>query len=205
MGREKYQRDVEQLFNKSTVVDLASIRRIINKGKKVKQYHKQLIRNMILKNKIRQLPNGNYTKHDDPSLAVFSFSPAYLGLQDALSFHDLWEQETIPVIITSRKARQGIRTVMGQNVLVRRINRKYMFGYEPQKAGDIYLPYADIEKTLIDLVYFRENINRDVMKAILEKCDRQKLEEYLKKYPDRIQREIKKKLSIEQMVQILTQ
>ena len=101
MGKEKYLKDVEKLFEKSPVVNFASIERIVKNKKNIKQYTKQLIRNLILKNKIRKLTKGCYTKYDENSLAVFCFK-GYLGLQDALSFHNLWEQETIPIIITSK-------------------------------------------------------------------------------------------------------
>lgn len=53
-----------------------------------------------------------------------------MGLQDALSIHNLWEQETIPIIIITRKIRQGIRKVLDLNVLIRRIDKKYFFGFD---------------------------------------------------------------------------
>ena len=99
MGKEKYQDKIINLFEKSPVVDYSSIKRIINNP----EYAKQLIRNLVLKKKIKKLTKGFYTKHDEPSLIVFCFKPSYLGLQDSLSMHNLWEQETIPVVITSKK------------------------------------------------------------------------------------------------------
>ena len=154
MGKKKYSEEIEALFKKSPVVDSNSILRIIRSRKKVSQYNKQLIRNLLLAGKIRRLAKGCYTRHNDPSLAVFCFKPAYLGLQDALSMHNLWEQETIPIIITARKVRQGIRSIMGVNVLIRRIDKRYFFGYEHKNYGDFYFPVSDIEKTFIDMAYF---------------------------------------------------
>ena len=127
MGKAKYLREVEDLFKNSPVVDARSIARVIKNKKNVKQYNKQLIRNLLLKGKIKRLTKGYYTIYDDPSLIVFCFSSAYLGLQDALSFHNLWEQETIPLVITVGSVRQGIRKVFGTNVLIRRIDKKYSF------------------------------------------------------------------------------
>src|SRR3989338_2148832 len=147
MGKLKH-KGIRELFDKSPVVDFASVNRA------VKGYSKQLIRNLVLQGKAKKLAKGCYTKYDEPSLAVFCFKPAYLGLQDAMSHHELWEQETIPVIITARKVRSGIRQVMGGNVLVRRVFPEYLFGYEPVKEGEFFLPYSDVEKTLIDMVYF---------------------------------------------------
>ena len=124
MGKKKYIQDIENLFKKSPVVNAKSIDMIVNKKKHVKVYAKQLIRSLILKRKIKRITKGFYTSEDNISISVFCFKPAYLGLQDALSFHNLWEQETIPVIISARKIRVGIRSIMGNNVLIRRISKK---------------------------------------------------------------------------------
>lgn len=192
MGTKKYQQRVEELFKKSPVVSYKSIEKIIKSKKNVKQYTKQLIRNLLLKEKIKKLTKGYYTLFDESSLCVFCFKPAYLGLQDALSFHNLWEQETIPIIITSRKIVPGIRKVIGGNVLVRRINKKYLFGFDYFPQKDIYLPYSDIEKTFIDMIYFKEKIDKETIKTIIKKINVKKLNSYLKYYPIKIQRTVLK-------------
>lgn len=195
MGKEKYLLEIRDLFRKSPVVSFSSIERIINRKKRVRQYAKQLVRNLILKKTIKKLAKGFYTMHDDPSLAVFCFKPAYLGLQDALSYHNLWEQETIPVIITAGKARQGIRKINSSNVLVRRLDKKYLFGFDYSRqsgqdgqAGqdNFYLPYSDIEKTIIDMIYFREKLSPEALSEARKKLSKKKLAFYLKFYPKTI-------------------
>jgi len=188
MGTTKYLKQVEEFFQKSPVVDVNSISRIMNNKKKVKQYNKQLIRNLVLKGRIKRLTKGFYTTHDDPSLAVFCFSPAYLGLQDALSLHNLWEQETIPVIITAKRIRPGIRKILGANVLIRRVNKKYLFGSVILKQGDFYFPYSDIEKTFIDMIYFKERLSKEAITEIRKKVNVKKLNKYLENYPKRIKK-----------------
>ncbi len=190
MGKQKYQKEIESLFAKSSVISAESIVRMMRSKKSVKQYNKQLIKNLIARNKIKRLTKGYYTKYDDPSLAVFCFSPAYLGLQDALSFHNLWEQETIPIVITAKKIRQGSRKILGANVLIRRIDKKYIFGFEYFKQGEFYLPYSDIEKTFIDMVYFNESVSSEALKNIRERADRKKIARYLKLYPKRFRERV---------------
>ena len=191
MGKEKYIKEILELFKKSPIVSMSSIKIIIrNKNRKAGEYVKQLVRNLVLKGKIRRLTKGFYTMYDDPSLIVFCFKPAYLGLYDALSFHNLWEQETIPVVITSKKVRQGLRNIFGTNVLIKRIKKEYLFGFDYYKQGNFYLPYSDIEKTLIDIVYFRMNINKDVLKMISKKINIRKLRLYLRNYPENIRRKV---------------
>ncbi len=188
MGKEKYQKEIERLFKKSPVVTYKSVERIVKDKKDVKQYTKQLIRNLLKKGKIKRITKGHYTIQEDSSLVVFSFKPAYLGLQDALSFHNLWEQETIPVIITTRKVVPGIRKIMGSNVLVRRIKDRYFFGFDYVYSNGIYLPYSDLEKTFIDMVYYKEKLNNETIRNILEKINKKKLRSYLMHYPKRIQK-----------------
>jgi len=195
MGRQKYLAKIEELFKKSPVVDLGSIRRIVRSKRKTNQYEKQLIRNLLLRGKIKKLVKGCYTMHDDSSLAVYCFSPSYLGLQDALSFHGIWEQETIPVIVTVRKVRQGIRKVLGANVLVRRITKKYLFGFEYFRQNGFYLPYSDIEKTVIDMVYFNEKFTNDAIRVLKKRIDMKKMNSYLKAYPAKLRQRVMKILA----------
>jgi len=189
MGKKKYIQDVEKLSNKSPIISFSSIERIVgNKSK----YAKQLIRNLIRKGQLKRITKGRYTAYDDVSLAVFCFKPAYLGLQDALSFHNVWEQETIPIIVTTKKVRQGIRKIFGVNVLIRRIREKYFFGFDYYKEGDFYFPYSDVEKTFIDMVYFRQKLSKELLKNFTKMIDKKRLKMYAKKYPQRMSSKMSK-------------
>jgi len=190
MGKVKYMRDVEEFFKKSPVVDYGSIERMIRDRKKVKGYVKQLVRNLMLNGKVKRLTKGYYTIHEETPLIVFCFKPSYLGLQDAMSLHGIWEQETVPIVLTTRKVRTGIRKVMGMNVLIRRIDSKYFFGFDYYKSGDFYFPYSDIEKTLIDMVYFRGHMDKEVVREFKKKIDRKKLNGYLKVYPKKFREKV---------------
>ena len=194
MGKVKYIQQIEELFKKSPVVSFSSITRVVKFKKNIKQYSKQLVRNLLLKGKIMSLAKGYYTQHDEVSLAVFCFKPAYLGLQDALSIHNLWEQETNPVIITARKVRNGVREILGRNVVIKRIDLKYIFGVEYYKDGDFYFPYSDIEKTFIDMIYFKQPMDKEVLKEFKRRIDMKKLQGYLKKYGKRFRGMVLKKL-----------
>jgi len=192
MGREKYVKDIERLFEKSPVVDFASIERAIKSKKAVKGYSKLFVSNLLKKGKIKRIAKGCYTKHENTSLSVFCFTPSYLGLQDALSMHNLWEQETIPIIITARKIRQGVREIIETNVMIKRMDKKYFFGFNYYKEGEFYLPYSDIEKTFIDMIYFRENLDKEVLDEIRKRMDKKKLGKYLKKYPKRFRERVRR-------------
>jgi len=189
MGKQKYQEQIAELLRKSPVVEYKSIERIVKNKNNSKQYAKQLIRNLILSKKIKKLAKGAYTTYNESSLAVFCFK-GYLGLQDALSVYNLWEQETIPVIITTKKIRSGIRNILGSNVLVRRLDKKYFFGFDYIEHENFYLPYSDVEKTFIDLVYFRQKISPEVLSNIRSRINKAKLLKYLKVYPKKISKKV---------------
>jgi len=176
---------VRTLFKKTPVVAFNSI--VLATGNR--KYSYTLIHNLVKKGEIRRITKGYYTSQNDPSLSVFCFRPAYLGLQDAMSFHGIWEQETSPVIITTRKARNGIRNFLGSNVVVRRISSRHFFGIENKKCSDILLPVSDIEKTFIDMVYFNEMRN-DTARLFERKINAAKLDSYLKKYDKRFSKKV---------------
>lgn len=190
MGTHKHIDKIMELFNKSIVVDFRSLERIIGKS----QYTKLLISNLIRQGKIKRLTKGYYTIHNDISIAVFCFKPAYLGLQSALSIHGLWEQETIPIILTTTKTRIGIREVLNNNIYIRRLDKNHFFGYSQIREGSYYIPYSDIEKTFIDMIIFKQKIAPEILKEIRKKIDKKILIKYLKYYSEKARKEIIKKL-----------
>jgi len=187
MEKMKHKEKIEALFEKSVVVDYKSIERIVGS-----EYAKLLISNLLKKKTIFKIGKGFYTKHYDISLAVFSFKPAYLGLQCALSYYGLWEQETIPVIVTTKKVRRGLRDILGGNVLIRNIDKRFFFGVNLVKEGSHYYPYSDLEKTVIDLIWFNEKIDLKILKKILNKIDFVKFNKYLKVYDKKFQNKMRK-------------
>jgi predicted transcriptional regulator of viral defense system len=185
MGKRKYLTRIEKFIDDSPVVTFDSIQRLSSKG-----YAKLLINKLLKTKRLIRLAKGYYTNRNDISLAVYAFAPAYLGLQSALSAHDLWEQETIPIILTTQKVRNGIRQIDGANILLRTIDEKLYFGYKTLQEGDTYLPYSDIEKTYLDLLYYKQNINSETLKKIKKRLDSKKLKKYLKDYPKAFQKSL---------------
>ena len=194
MGKQIHLKKIKELFEKSPVVDFKSIERIVRAKKTKSIYAKLLVSNLLKKAEIKKISKGVYTKHNEISLSVFAFKPAYLGLQCALSYHRLWEQETIPIILTTRKIRRGNRKILGQNVFLRNIDKKYFFGFEFLKEGNFYLPYSDLEKTFIDMVIFNEKLDDNTLKEIIRKINKQKLNRYLQAYTERLKEKVKSKL-----------
>ncbi len=186
MGKIKYIQDIRNFFKKNIVVDINSLKKFIQEQKGNEEYIHLVINGLIKKGEIKRIVKGYYSIYDDPILSVFCFKPSYVGLQSALSIHDLWEQETVPIIITIKKIRQGTREINGNNVMLHRISPKCFFGIEYIKEGDLYIPVSDIEKTFIDMIYFRQKLDKDLLKEFKKRINLKKMKNYIKIYPKRI-------------------
>lgn len=178
---------VKDFIKKNPYFTIHDIKRIVgNEG------YAYLVLNVLeKKGEVFRIARGFYSKYDDPSLIVYYFKPAYIGLQDAMSYLNLWEQETVTIVITTRNVRRGIRRVFGNNVIVKRIKPKYFFGFEFFKINGFYLPISLPEKTLIDLVYFKE-WRKDYIQYFKGKVDSRTLKEFLNAYPERFRKRFNK-------------
>jgi len=193
MGKVKYLDKIRELLKKSPVVDINSLKRVMEK--KDKKYIHLLINNLLKKKEIKQITKGYYSLEENSNLLLFTLKPAYLGLQDAMSFYGIWEQETVPVIVTTRNVRTGIRQVFGANALIRKINKKYFFGLDYFQENNYALPYSDIEKTFIDMVHFKQPLDKEAIKEFKKQIDKAKLKEYLQVYPNKTKKRILKLLA----------
>ncbi len=179
MGRIKYINHVREFLKKTPVATLRDISMLVRN----KTYSYLLVNNMVRRGELKRIKKGFYSLQDDPTLSVFCYRPAYIGLSEALSVHNLWEQETVTIIVTAQKVKRRKIEVFENNVILHRIKPKYLFGFEMIKYGDFFVPVSDIEKTLIDFVYFNQPLDKEVIREFRKRIDRKKLENYLKAYP----------------------
>ncbi len=180
--REHYKN--EYTFSKKDV------KRFFYKDKISDEYLDLLLHNFVKKGELTRITTGKYTFKDDIMVSGFSFSPFYYGLQEALSLRNLHEQETNPVIITLKKIKPGIRVISGNNVVLRRISRKYYFGFDFIKYYDMEIPVSDPEKTLIDFVYYNEPLSKETKGDLLKLINKQKLNDYLTRYPEKFRKKV---------------
>jgi predicted transcriptional regulator of viral defense system len=95
------------------------------------------------------------------------------------------------VIVTTRKVRIGIHEILGSNVLVHRINPKYFFGFTLLKYGEFFIPVSDVEKTLLDFIYFKQPLSKNTISEIKKNLNANKLKKYLKVYPKQFHEKLK--------------
>jgi predicted transcriptional regulator of viral defense system len=183
MKKIKHINKIRGFISKTPVFTSKDIERIT----KNKKYAHLILTKLTARREIFRLTKGFYSKFDDPIFSVFCFKPAYLGLHEVLSLRNLWEQETNTIIITIKKVRTGKRNILDSNVIIKRINPKYFFGFDYLPYENFYLPVSDLEKTLIDIIYFKEYLPPSLLKRIRKKINSEKLKKYLKVYPKNFQ------------------
>lgn len=188
MGKSIHIGEVRRYASSTPAFRARDIELLVNN----REYSLLMLHNLSERGELNRITRGWYSIHQDPIVSVFALKPAYVGLQEALSLRDLWEQETNVVVVTCGKAKPGVRTVMGDSVVVHRIAPKYFFGFDYMPYGEFYVPVSDLEKTLIDLVYYEESPGADVLRAVEKKADRKVMAKYLARYPQTFSRMFKK-------------
>ncbi|MGC8533768.1 MAG: type IV toxin-antitoxin system AbiEi family antitoxin domain-containing protein [Candidatus Parvarchaeum sp.] len=181
MGAIKYRKEFLEHFKDRDYFSAKDAELFLTQKGASKDYARLTLHKLEKKGEIKRLKRGYYSFSDNLDTIGFIFEPFYYGLQEALSLHGLWNQQTNPVVITTRKVRTGIRSVLGRNILIRHIQRKMFFGYEAKRVGNNFLPVSDLEKTLIDFVYFKAAIPKDVLEEMKKRIDKEKLQRYLDK------------------------
>ena len=155
-----------------------------------------MLHNLESRGEIERITKGIYTFHSDISVVGFAFRPFYYGLEYALYVHGFSEQGSNPVVITSRKVRNGIRKFRDRNYVVHRMAREHFLGYQLVKSGNFWVPVSDPEKTLIDMIYFRHYLPESLLKTLLNAAENKKIDAYLegyeKRFADKVRRIIRK-------------
>ena len=154
------------------------------------RYLKLLMNHLMKTGEVRRIGRGAYTFHDDLAVVGFAFRPFYYGLEDALSYRNLWTQATNPVVMTTNGVREGLREFAGANYIVKRVKPRLFFGFGFVKHYDLWLPVSDPEKTLIDLVYYGHGVRDEALGPLANAIDRSRLAEYLERYSNGVRKKV---------------
>ncbi|MFH1391929.1 MAG: hypothetical protein ABIH20_06460 [Candidatus Diapherotrites archaeon] len=189
-----YVKEFEKKFSEKTFTT-RDVRIFLENMGANENYYSLFLANEIKKGKIFRLKKGVYSTNQNLDESEKAFLPSYHGLQEALTIHNFWGQETIPIIITPRKIRNGERKILGSKILARRINRKMFFGHETKKYHGSWISVSDPEKTLIDFAYYDEPIGKETIEEMKKIIDKKKLEKYLKQTNKQTRTKIEKMLA----------
>ncbi len=188
----KYAQEFRERFSKRTTFTTRDALLFLSQRGASQEYAHLLLHNLVRQGEAHRITKGVYSFKEEMQVVGFAYSPYYYGLQDALSIHNLWEQETNPVVITPRKIRPGIKQFLGNNYVVKRIDKKMFFGFATVKYHDFWINVSTPEKTLLDFIYFRQPLDEKTLAEIRKKISKKTLAEYLKKMPKRVKKKAKK-------------
>ncbi|MCL5419729.1 MAG: hypothetical protein M1354_02520 [Candidatus Marsarchaeota archaeon] len=187
----KYVKEFLEYFQAFPTFTANDAKLFLRKNGSERDYYKVFMHNMIKNRKILSISKGHYTLHDNPVVAGFAYSPFYYGMEMALTYYKLWNYMTPISIVTTNRIRKGNIVLLGRNANVRRIQKNKFFGYSMVYYKDsIYIPMADIEKTLIDSIYFHSLFDKEVYSAMVGKLDRKRLARYLRNYSNIIKKQV---------------
>ncbi|MBI5226976.1 type IV toxin-antitoxin system AbiEi family antitoxin domain-containing protein [Candidatus Micrarchaeota archaeon] len=179
----KYLSLFREAFRDRQTFTIADVLHVLSKKGISDEYTYVLINHLTKKGEIKKIKRGVYTFKSDLTVVGFAYSPFYYGLAEALSLRKLSDQEVNPIVITCRKVRTGTKNFLGNNYLVKKFDRKLFFGFEMIKYYDFWIPVSNLEKTLIDFVYFRQKLSKETIKELKKQLRNDVLKSYLKKVP----------------------
>ncbi len=145
---------------------------------------------MAKSKKLYKITKGVFSLQKRDEIAGFAFSPFYYGGLAALMIRDILDDQVKMEIMTTRRVKRSAVKIYGGGsmVIAHHIPKKYYFGFEDLKYGDLIVPVSDPEKTLIDLFYYRKRLSMQNYAELLKHIKVGTLKKYLKAYDRRTAR-----------------
>lgn len=150
------------------------------------------------------LRRGLYFISDITSRGFVSISPfvlasafnkgSYISLESALSFHNFLEQMLrTTASVTTRGSKQY--TFQGHIYRYMSIQKKLYFGFKTEPLEGYYIKVAELEKALLDYLYFKNDIYSvdlliEILGKVKGKIDSAKLFDYARAFPEATKRRL---------------
>lgn len=174
-----YQLKESLLQQEKAVFTLAEISRISGvKKRNIPVY----VQRMKKKNLLFLIEKNKFSVIDDPFIVASQLiNPAYLSLTTALYLHNLLPQIVNRIdVLTPRKKKET--TLFGMKTNFRTLSPFRIFGYTKIKKGSSYLMLAEVEKAILDSIYFQKYCPLHLILPALAKAKIAKLEEYAQRF-----------------------
>ncbi len=151
--------ELRQELSNYTVFSLADIRKLDGTF-----YHSRL-NEWQKKGYIRKIISKYYMfsdiKIDDAALYCIAnriYSPSYVSLEMALSYHNLIPESVYAITSVSSRRKYSFETDIGQ-FYYRAMKPELFFGYEIVQSDNIAYKIADLEKSILDFLYLNPHYN----------------------------------------------
>lgn len=171
-----------------------------------RRYSKFVLKNIIFEMKEKgwlvPLKRGLYFISDITSRGFVGISPfviasafnkdSYLSLNSALSFYNLFEQMLrTTTSMTTYRSRSYV--FQGNTYRYLKIKKSLYFGFKTEGWDGYYIKVAELEKVILDYLYFKsDTYSMDLLveklKKAKNKIDLKKLFDYAKKFPETTRR-----------------
>lgn len=194
---EKRLRDIEDIIASSgRIVTAGDIYRALYK-KCTKYTLKKRVYELKKKGWLIPLRRGLYFVSDISSRGFVNISPfviagafnkdSYISLDSALSFYGFFEQ-MLRVVSSVTVSRSKKYIFQDNTYRYFKINKKLFFGYKTENLEGYYFKVAELEKVILDYLYFKSDTYSidlliEKLRKARDKIDFKKLFDYAKKYP----------------------
>lgn len=182
----KYKKEFFEHFKKFPLFTFNDASLFLSERGASKDYMRKMISLMLTRGELYRITKGYYTLNKSMEVVGYAFKPFYYGLGSALNHYNLSKQQANQTIVTTKTVRAGVRTVFGINISIKRIPKNLYFGYRDVVGEQFHFYVSDIEKTLLDMIYFDYVVEDYVYKNIFRRVNSNKMKVYLKKYNDRV-------------------
>ena len=159
-------------------------------------FHKQRLSEWQKKGYVKKIRQGFYIFSDlqinEKILFIIAnriYEPSYISLEMALSIYGIIPEAVYGITSVTSQNTKSIKTPIG-NFSYRHIQPEFMIGYELREYGGHYYQIAEIEKAVLDYLYFNSKIidkesfegMRFNISELKEKLNLEKFNKYLEAF-----------------------
>ena len=180
--------EITYAFKNFKTFTFNDVRMVLNVKKEISDKTIQVtLSRMIKSKKLYKITKGIFSLEKRDDIAGFAFSPFYYGGLAALMIRDMLDNQVKIEIMTTRRVKRSFVEIYGGDsaVVLHHIPKKYYFGFEDVKYGNLTIPVSNPEKTLIDLFYYRKKLSMQDYAEVLKHIKMGILAKYLKVYDRR--------------------
>jgi predicted transcriptional regulator of viral defense system len=159
-------------------------------------FHKQRLSEWQKKNYVKKIRQGFYIFSDLQinekilfTIANRIYEPSYVSLEMALSIYGLIPEAVYGVTSVTSQNTKNIKTPVG-DLIYKHVQPDLMFGYELREHDGHHYQIAEVEKAVLDYLYFNSKINdnesfegmRFNTSELKEKLNMEKFNKYLEAF-----------------------
>ena len=163
-----------------------SLNELVKITKQKKEVIKSSISRFIKQNKILKIKKGFYSINNIENKFILNkvFNNTYIGINSALEFYEVTNQRFNNLDLISKNNLNN-QVINNFKINFHKVNEKLFFGYERKKMNNQEFFVSNIEKTIIDCVYFSSKVylseTNNLIKKMKTKINLELLQIYLNK------------------------